>query len=133
MTQEKGMLSRKSTVHYLYPFDRETRNISQSSDSGTDSYPTDLHQLDRMHRTDADTGTASHTVIGMHFIMTGHVQQDNSSHVAEFCTGATVLAQIVIDHGAVCGKWILPVRLLKLLMRVLKMEQHPRKGITRII
>ena len=93
--------------------------------SGEDPDSADLHQLDRVHRAYPNTGPATYTVIRMYLIVSRHVHQHYRSHVAEFGAGATVLADIVVDQGAVSRGRILPVRRLKLLVRVLKMEQHP--------
>jgi hypothetical protein len=84
----------------------------------------DIHQLDGVRRADADTGAAPHAVIRMNRIMPCHVQQHDGPHVTKFGTGATMLAQIMIDERAVGRNRILPVRRLELVMRVLKMEQH---------
>jgi hypothetical protein len=92
--------------------------------SGHDSDPADIHQFDCMHRADADTGSASHTMVGMHFVMPRHVQQHDRSHVAELGTGTAMLADIEVDHWAVSRDGVLPVWPLELIMWVLKMEQH---------
>jgi hypothetical protein len=92
--------------------------------SGHDSDATDVYQLDGMRRADADTGAASHALIGMNLIMSCHVQQHNGPHMTEFGTGAAVLAYIMIDQRSMGRNGVLPVRWLELMMRVFKMEQH---------